>query len=167
MNNTCKLLGLIALATVIAFSACDNGTTSGGGGDIIPAKWQGTYTETTGNGSTTTLQANGTVSWANWNMPDGSRTGATIRTGGTFIRTGGTFLDNIYTGEWVYLAFDGVNEGIIVYYTPAQDGINYFMGLGYYGANGLLSGMSDAGATLSPPPDISGFPTDYRFSGKK
>lgn len=126
---------------------------------IIP-KWVGTYEA---SGDTATLSANGTLSWTGWyGIPDGSRTGATITEGG--LVSGGGFA-----GEWVYLTVNGDHEGIIIHIVPKNElGWNYIVAAGSHEDNGvadLLSLISEAGVTLSPPPRTYGYPSNYYFMG--
>jgi hypothetical protein len=124
--------------------------------DIIPAKWQGTY----GEDRLLSILGSGALYWVGWNVPDGSISGATIVNGGICSAPG-------VTGEWVYLAIDGVNRGIIAYYSPAVLDYQGIIGMGFWGANELMSMMESFGGTISPYPNISGFPgfpiDDYGF----
>ena len=137
----------------IILVSCDDGNKNdrNKNDDIIPAKWRGTYGE--GGDFTVTLHANGTISWTGEGIPNGSRSGVTIVNGGTASAPGGM------KGDWVYIAADGLNQGIIINFTPAVDGYRWVLGLGNWGVSEILNLMNDYGATLSPPPNTSGIPS--------
>jgi len=119
----------------------------------IPAQWQGTFGTPP---QTLTLHADGRITWTGWTfsvMPSGSRSGVTIMPGGA----GGSAALGI-TAQWVYVAINGVREGIIVYFTPDVSGYQQLIGMGQWGANYVLNMVGTMGGALFPQPNISGFP---------
>ena len=161
MKSVFKRFGIIYFFLMIVFSitGCKDDVEND---PIIPVKWQGTYT---GGGETISISANGNLSWAGWSIPNGSVSNVTIVKGGTFSVLGLT------GGEWVYVAFNGVYNGIILDFPESFDGsqfgeyrnIKCIIGLGYTGTNQLLNMGSTMNITTSPQPNISnfkGFPSE-------
>ena len=159
MANKKFWLGMLVMALVfgITVAGCDNDTGGGGsnggnGGDVIPARWAGAYIAD--DGWTFTILTTGAVFWSDMNFsnrPNGSASGARIVNGGTGSGPG-------VTAEWVYLAINGVNHGIIINFTPSVANSQSVVGMGIGGASAVLDLMEDFGGTLSPSPNISGFP---------
>ena len=151
MVNKRLFWGILAmtLALGITVTGCDDGNKDN---DIIPAKWQGTYTSDWEG--TFTIFPTGDAVWIgmHWSSePHGSISGVRIVKGGTFSAPG-------IAGEYVYLVINGINCGIILNLSPAVAGIQNVLGMGTYGASELIYAASEFGGTFSPAPNILYFP---------
>jgi len=161
-----KLILLATLVCLLTLSMTFFGCSTDSDDDVIPGKWQGTYT---GGDATLTLNADGSAVWAGMGKAiDGTYTGVSIKNGGTISGSG---VSEGFSGEWVYICGDGENQGIIVYFEPASpEGNNYAIGIGNwggYGANDIISEFTSNGVKFTPSPNTSGFPTNIGFSGGK
>jgi len=132
--------------------------------DIIPEKWQGTYellNPTNNDFIIVTLDKNGVLSWEGWNgiaLPNGSYPNVTIVNGGKLSSPHGT-------GEWVYLAINGVNRGIIIHLNYDFAYQEWRIGLGSWGASEIINGfLNDEDCEFSSVPEhylFMGFPLGY------
>jgi len=162
MKKTLNLFGIIAIVVIIgvSFVSCDNA--AGSDNDIIPARWQGAYIAP--DGWTFTILSTGAIFWTdmNWSSrPNGSMSGARIANGGTGSAPG-------VTAEWVYLAINGTNRGIIINFTPSVAGMQSLIGMGQWGVEEVLYMLQDFGGTLSPTPNATnfqGFPVPEESDG--
>ena len=153
MANKKYLVGILAMVLVFGMAAigCDNGTTAGGGG-VIPIEWTGTLHGD--DGFSLSLNANGTASWTNW---PGHPMGANASLSGHTVTDGGTVSGGGVTGEWVYLRWEGVVQGIMVRWSPAVQGYRRAVGIGNTGFNTVMGIMTNEGATFPNNPQQPGF----------
>jgi hypothetical protein len=158
-------LVLLVCFILLPLMSCDLGLSSGGSRDIIPAKWQGFYRDQI---AYLELRPNGVIFWdfSIWNIGSGLIPGATIVNGGIVSGPG-------LTGEWVYLAINGENQGIIINFPQTVYGYKSFIGMGPYGASDILEVVEDKEGIFSPYPIVESFPGfparryDYNFTGVK
>ena len=139
---------LIWLMPGLTFISC-----AGDPGPVIPDRWQGIYRS---DGYFVSLSADGTLSWSGFlGTPDGSLSGATIVNGGSFS---GAYI----RGDWVYIAFHGVNMGVIANHTRDAEGRQWILAMGSLGVTHLVSIVSNMGANIFPVPSVTeGFPSGY------
>ena len=156
-----KKLIILVIALGLFLIGCDsgnggngNGSNENGNGNIIPEKWQGTFYYGNDSRQFVTILPSGVLIWSELpfsSIPSGSSTGVKIVNGGTVTAPG-------VTGEWVYLAINGVNRGIILDFSPEIGGFTNILSMGFGGVSDILSSIPTYGASLSPVPNISNMP---------
>jgi len=162
-RNWLKLIGFAALAAAIGLFAMGCSTDD----DYTPHPWFGRYV---GGNDWLTLHANGTATWNAAGTP-GSMSGITIVNGGVLHATSDP--SNVL-GEWVYVAINGVNAGIIV---REPGGTHIGTGIGASapvgqgtGANNLIRDVEHHGAAFNPAPVTTNFATamgGFSFGGSR